>query len=654
MAIVLDESTRAEYLAQTLASSRASGVVSALGSTVYVEVYDGSNVLRASGTMATPWATASSATVTVGEVNAAGVYVSSGGVPDSLWYCQFRGSNGRFVRGTFGVSTSSADFKWSLATFQTGSRGTIGTATFTCEGSALPIALVAPVISGAAQVGQTLTLSTGTWQSSTSLTYARQWLRNGAAISGANSTTYALTSSDLGATIGGTVTATNSSGSASSSATTVGPVTEASDPSGLPLLYESNITASSRYLGSFRLPLSGLDNPNNFSGSSLRSGGAAAWFNPDGNGGSGSLFVSGRNGTTTGYVGVAEVSIPTLVSLTSSTLSALNRGSFLRSSPYFYDTTGGNTDDVFPTAAVDGVGIVIGGVMAYGGNMYTSFGIDYQGSTQATTTFKLTGTTLGSGTASGPYAFASSTIDSSTTTVPLWHRASFGEIPAVWQSRLGGPVIASYVQYSNPEPLGNGPALFAIDPANIGVTSPVPSQILVGYSTVNPLESVPRGTSGTNWMRGVSSAYGVFFPPDSGTVVVATKFGEGIRLYGTTGHVDEGDSALGIPSFGITIVDPVLADKGDHAYPYVTRFLAYRATDLADVKNSTKTPHEVTPYAQWTVTPPLAVGQSSSVLDGTGTCGIAFDQTNRRLYLIERETVRAANDPIVHVYQLSY
>lgn len=133
MAIVLDETTKAEYDAQTFALNRAALVVSALSGTVVCEVYDGFNVLRASGTMASPWATASGSTITVGEVNASGVLVASGGAPDANWYCQFR-SGTRFVRGTFGVAGSGRDFTWTLSTFETGSRGTIGTATLTAQG----------------------------------------------------------------------------------------------------------------------------------------------------------------------------------------------------------------------------------------------------------------------------------------------------------------------------------------------------------------------------------------------------------------------------------------------------------------------------------------------------------------------------------------
>ncbi len=148
MAILLDQTTKAEYNALSLASARASAVVSALSGTVVVEVYNGTDTLMASGTMAAPWATASGATITVGEVTGVGLLVTTGGAPDANWYCQFR-SGSRFVRGTFGVLGSGRDFVWSLASFQTGSRGTLGTVVMTATGDAEggPVLLTAPTIS---------------------------------------------------------------------------------------------------------------------------------------------------------------------------------------------------------------------------------------------------------------------------------------------------------------------------------------------------------------------------------------------------------------------------------------------------------------------------------------------------------------------------
>jgi hypothetical protein len=236
MPIILDTTTRGEYLALTTASSRASLVVSALSGTVVCEVYDGQDVLRASGTMASPWATASGATVTVGEVTGLGLNVTSGGTPDENWYCQFR-SGTRFVRGTFGLPSSVNDFTWSLASFSTGSRGTIGTATLVAQGvlAVAPTNLVAPSILGTRSVGSVLTADVGTWLGSpTSYTY--QWLRattvGGAYsdITGATSSTYTLQAADETRFIGLRVTAINDAGSTAVSAVPVGAIGAFSPP----------------------------------------------------------------------------------------------------------------------------------------------------------------------------------------------------------------------------------------------------------------------------------------------------------------------------------------------------------------------------------------------------------------------------------------
>src|SRR5439155_10446484 len=75
------------------------------------------------------------------------------------------------------------------------------------------------------QAGQTLTASPGTWTGAQPITFAYQWQRCSssgsacAAISGATSPSYAVTSADVGATVRVVVTATNSVGSATASST---------------------------------------------------------------------------------------------------------------------------------------------------------------------------------------------------------------------------------------------------------------------------------------------------------------------------------------------------------------------------------------------------------------------------------------------------
>jgi hypothetical protein len=77
-----------------------------------------------------------------------------------------------------------------------------------------------PVVSGVAQDGQTLSASTGSWSGTQPLSYAYQWRRcdsGGAACTsvGGDSSTYALSGTDVGSTLRVIVTASNSAGFAS-------------------------------------------------------------------------------------------------------------------------------------------------------------------------------------------------------------------------------------------------------------------------------------------------------------------------------------------------------------------------------------------------------------------------------------------------------
>lgn len=87
-----------------------------------------------------------------------------------------------------------------------------------------PVNLIAPSISGTAQVGQTVTVSNGTWANSPS-SYSYQWYRQGAvAITGATNSTYLLSGSEEGLTVYCSVTATNEAGSTSVNTAVFGPI----------------------------------------------------------------------------------------------------------------------------------------------------------------------------------------------------------------------------------------------------------------------------------------------------------------------------------------------------------------------------------------------------------------------------------------------
>lgn len=85
-----------------------------------------------------------------------------------------------------------------------------------------PVNTVAPVISGTATEGFTLTTTNGTWTESP--TFAYQWKRGGVAIGGATATTYLLVAADAGFSITCTVTATATGGSSSATSNIIGPI----------------------------------------------------------------------------------------------------------------------------------------------------------------------------------------------------------------------------------------------------------------------------------------------------------------------------------------------------------------------------------------------------------------------------------------------
>lgn len=77
-----------------------------------------------------------------------------------------------------------------------------------------PVLSVAPAVTGTAEVGQTLTCSTGTFTGDAPITYSYQWFANGVAVVGATTSTYELKTADVGKKFMCRVFAQNASGSA--------------------------------------------------------------------------------------------------------------------------------------------------------------------------------------------------------------------------------------------------------------------------------------------------------------------------------------------------------------------------------------------------------------------------------------------------------
>jgi hypothetical protein len=108
--------------------------------------------------------------------------------------------------------------------------GTWASNTFTWFSNMLPVVDERPInetlptITGTAQVGQTLTASTGTWAGRAPITYTFQWLRAGVAVPGATAATYTLTVADQGAAMEVRVQGQNSLGTGIATSQPTSPV----------------------------------------------------------------------------------------------------------------------------------------------------------------------------------------------------------------------------------------------------------------------------------------------------------------------------------------------------------------------------------------------------------------------------------------------
>lgn len=117
-----------------------------------------------------------------------------------------------------------------------------------------PVNTVAPVVSGTATFGQTLSCTTGTWTGIPTPTYTYQWQRVTTPISGATSSTYVLVQADVGSTIRCVVTATNSVAAVSANSNST--ATVAATVPGAPTIGTATATGSTTATVTYTAPAS--------------------------------------------------------------------------------------------------------------------------------------------------------------------------------------------------------------------------------------------------------------------------------------------------------------------------------------------------------------------------------------------------------------
>ena len=88
-----------------------------------------------------------------------------------------------------------------------------------------PVCTVAPVMSGSPVVGQTLSITTGTWTGNPAPTFTYKWYVDSVEVSGETTSSYVIQAGDETFMVYGEVTGTNSAGFDAVAPAPVGPVT---------------------------------------------------------------------------------------------------------------------------------------------------------------------------------------------------------------------------------------------------------------------------------------------------------------------------------------------------------------------------------------------------------------------------------------------
>jgi hypothetical protein len=145
---------------------------------------------------------------------------------DYLWY---RGDDPVWSQTTNTYVLTDADLGATIKC-QVQVQNEVGAQTVVSESTAVitsnpPVPSVNPAISGSANVGQVLTVSSGTWSGTPTITYQWQWAHISANIYGANTNSYTIVAEDLNRSLTCIVTATSNSGIAQYRVTPTAPVT---------------------------------------------------------------------------------------------------------------------------------------------------------------------------------------------------------------------------------------------------------------------------------------------------------------------------------------------------------------------------------------------------------------------------------------------
>ncbi len=394
-------------------------------------------------------------------------------------------------------------------------------------------------------------------------------------------------------------------------------------PSTQPLVQQADLV----YQGAFRVPLPDWD-PNG-NGTTFAYAGSGLAFNPAHT----SLFLTGHDS----YQLTGEISIP---AVGTGAVGSLATATLLQ--PLVDVTEGRRKTLCNPT---DANAQKIGGYQVYGGKFFTTCFSYYDGGHTQVLSHFVSGLDFSvTGDVAGPFQVGSLPLSSApplATSDAGFVAGYMGDVPQVWQAALGGPVFTGLCCVAIVGRTSLGPAVSTINPADIGVTNPVPMNWLLGYPITNPL----GGFYTVNpYYNGSTEIRGVVMPVGTRSVLFFGRHGTTF-CYGA-GTSNAALDRLPVPNEPgvVYCYDPDDPSKGTHGYPYLYQVWAYDANNLAAVKAGTVKPWEVKPYAVWPIVLPYTTWS-------THINGAAYDPATNRIFLAQAFGNGAK--PVIHVLKVA-
>lgn len=393
------------------------------------------------------------------------------------------------------------------------------------------------------------------------------------------------------------------------------------------------------YEGAFRVPVGAGD-------TTFEYGGTALTYHPGHN----SLMMVGHDW----YQKVGEISIPAPVQ--ASSVANLPRAALLQAPTDVLKGKIGTIDgDTYN-------GVKVGGIVPFGSSLAVSAWSFYDaGPNKQTKTHFVTGQNFSAiSTVTGPFQVGvgfQDMVPTDTSRIGGFVSGYMAAIPNAWQSALGGTHLTGQgggISILNRT--SSGPSATVFSATEIGVPN-APTKLVMGYPSESSMPSSPLhkpmlGTWGQNGglYNGMQYFRGMVFPEGTRSVLF---FGWGASefCYGANTS-DPAMHRQPVPNQGSQIYcyDPVPGNEwtGPHGYPNRSLVFAYDANDFLAVKNGTKKPWDVKPYATWYFSLPFQQKLVNGIDTGTyEIVGAAYDPASKRIFLTASRGDGAA--PLIHV-----